>query len=111
MQLDDQVTRSHYSLWAIASVVFNVPWLIAVGWVLRVYANAHGPIAGEIWLLPLMAYVPCGLAAMATAAVAFATIQASSGALKGRWLSLMGLAISAIPVEYGVFVVVRDSLL
>src|SRR2546423_1474679 len=94
--------RPRYSLLAVASVVLNMPWLIALGNVVRVYAAATGPVAGEGWLLPLMAWGVSFPLAGSAGIAAIALIRGSRGRLRGQWIALLGLGITSIVPVFGI---------
>src|SRR5262245_31875678 len=85
-----------YSRWAIASCVLNLPWMASFGWCFWVICRATGPVAGEIFLLPLMAWFWTGIPAGICGLVAWVKIRSSAGNLRGRWLACLGMLLAAV---------------
>ncbi|AMV29078.1 hypothetical protein VT84_32080 [Gemmata sp. SH-PL17] len=94
--------RCRYSSYAIASCVLNLPWAASFGWCLWVSWTANGRVAGEIFLLPVMAWFWTGLPAGACGFVAWMNIRSSPARLRGRWLALLGMLLAAVIPVLGV---------
>ncbi|WP_157470038.1 hypothetical protein [Gemmata sp. SH-PL17] len=64
--------------------------------------TANGRVAGEIFLLPVMAWFWTGLPAGACGFVAWMNIRSSPARLRGRWLALLGMLLAAVIPVLGV---------
>jgi hypothetical protein len=84
-----------YSWLAVASVALHLPWLAMLGWCSWVFWTAPGPVAGEIFLLPVGVWFFTGIPAGGIGLVAWLHVRASAGRLRGRWLAALGLALAA----------------
>src|SRR5262245_3459229 len=92
-----------YSWWSILSVAFHVPWLYWFVWVLRAYATANGPVAGEVWLLPAMWFMSCGTVGGACGIAALVSIHQSEDRLRGQWLAWTGVGLTVLFPISGLF--------
>jgi hypothetical protein len=87
---------------AIVSIVLNVPWMVALGWCVWAIQKADHPVAGEIFLLPLMAWFFTGILAGVCGLAAWVQIRKSDRRLRGRWLACIGMLLAAVLPMLGV---------
>ena len=83
-----------YSRLAIASVLLHLPWMALLGmcfWALR-----SGPVAGEIFLLPFVAWCCTGTVAGICGFVAFVSIRVNHETLQGLWIAVLGMLLAAV---------------
>ena len=70
--------------------------------ILQAYADARGPIAGEVWLLPTFLY-PLGLLGGLCGVAALVSVHQSGGRLRGRWLSWISIGLTVLFPLSGLF--------
>src|SRR5262245_48559308 len=78
------------------SVLLNLPWLGCLGWCLWVSWKASGPVAGEIFLVPLTVWFFTGIPAGICGLVAWFDIRGSDGHVRGLWVAGLGMALAAM---------------
>jgi len=91
-----------FSRLAIASVIPNLPWMIALAWCFWVTWITPGPVAGEIFLIPFILWGLTGIVAGICGRIAWTDIRASAGTLRGLWLAGIGMFLSTIVPGLGV---------
>jgi hypothetical protein len=95
---------------ALASVLLNVPWMVAVVWVLRVHEQATGPIAGEIWLLPIMTWMATAPLTVASGIAAMVRIRGSVCRLREKWIAILGIVLAATVPAFGLVYKAFDAI-
>lgn len=86
---------------ALASVLLNVPWMVAVGWVIQLYTRATGVIAGEVLLVPILVWMATAPFAIALGVAALVGIRGSTPTSWVRWIGVLGIALAATVPLFG----------